>query len=63
MYTRIYVYIYMHTFIRARAPAGHSTAIHGLETSALNEELISASFDGTPLSLPLQFKSMCRICA
>ncbi len=43
----------MHTFIRARAPAGHSTAIHGLETSALNEELISASYDGTPLSLPL----------
>ncbi len=49
----MHMYIYIHTFIRARAPAGHSTAIHGLETSALNEELISASYDGTPLSQPL----------
>jgi len=31
----------------AQAPAGHTSAIHGLDMSALNEELISASFDGS----------------
>jgi U3 small nucleolar RNA-associated protein 21 len=31
----------------AEAPAGHAAPIHGLAMTALNDELVSASFDGT----------------
>ena len=31
----------------AQAPAGHDCAIHGLDITSLNEELVSASFDGS----------------